>query len=361
MTALNAQWRRAGRLSSCEEIVRGGLDQFREVLPRLFRGENTGKLILGWCEHASCPPAAPCARSSDRLGPGVVAPRRPARGPGDGRRVRAVRPHRPGDRQSPDGDVRGVRQLRHAGAGLVRRHPTRQAPGPRGAGSGRQRAVDDRHGRQFLDPAGRAGHRAGHLRRVLRRDRRAERRHGRHRRAIGLRPPRRFVRHDGHGPRPAGRMVAGLGGGHRRGAGALAPARRGRASPGGLEGGRGPGRPARRGAQRNRRRGTSRRHARLEAGPARPLHRDAVSPDRSGRGRPSSGQLRRTARVVRGAERRRNPRARRPDRGVLGRSPPDLDHRRGAARRLVSALGRGRASGRGPARALPGRSCSRDR
>jgi NADPH-dependent curcumin reductase len=41
-----SEWRRAGRLHSREDVVRGGLEQFNEVFLRLFRGENTGKLIL---------------------------------------------------------------------------------------------------------------------------------------------------------------------------------------------------------------------------------------------------------------------------------------------------------------------------
>jgi NADPH-dependent curcumin reductase CurA len=41
-----AEWHRDGRLRSREDVVRGGLDQFPEVFLRLFRGENTGKLIL---------------------------------------------------------------------------------------------------------------------------------------------------------------------------------------------------------------------------------------------------------------------------------------------------------------------------
>jgi NADPH-dependent curcumin reductase CurA len=41
-----AGWLRAGELKSREDVVRGGLDQFPEVFLRLFRGENTGKLIL---------------------------------------------------------------------------------------------------------------------------------------------------------------------------------------------------------------------------------------------------------------------------------------------------------------------------
>jgi NADPH-dependent curcumin reductase CurA len=41
-----AQWLGSGRLRSREEIVSGGLERFPEVFLMLFRGENTGKLIL---------------------------------------------------------------------------------------------------------------------------------------------------------------------------------------------------------------------------------------------------------------------------------------------------------------------------
>ena len=41
-----AGWLRAGQLHSREDVVRGGLDRFPEVFLMLFRGENTGKLIL---------------------------------------------------------------------------------------------------------------------------------------------------------------------------------------------------------------------------------------------------------------------------------------------------------------------------
>jgi NADPH-dependent curcumin reductase len=41
-----AEWLRAGELQSREDVVRGRLEQFPEVFLRLFRGENTGKLIL---------------------------------------------------------------------------------------------------------------------------------------------------------------------------------------------------------------------------------------------------------------------------------------------------------------------------
>jgi NADPH-dependent curcumin reductase len=41
-----AAWLNAGDLQSREEVVTGGLEQFPDVFLRLFRGENTGKLIL---------------------------------------------------------------------------------------------------------------------------------------------------------------------------------------------------------------------------------------------------------------------------------------------------------------------------
>jgi hypothetical protein len=41
-----ADWRRAGELQSREDVVGAGLEQFPEIFLRLFRGENTGKLIL---------------------------------------------------------------------------------------------------------------------------------------------------------------------------------------------------------------------------------------------------------------------------------------------------------------------------
>jgi NADPH-dependent curcumin reductase CurA len=41
-----AQWLRSGELRSREDVVHGGIDQFPDVLLRLFHGENTGKLVL---------------------------------------------------------------------------------------------------------------------------------------------------------------------------------------------------------------------------------------------------------------------------------------------------------------------------
>jgi NADPH-dependent curcumin reductase CurA len=41
-----AEWLHAGELRSREDIVRGGLERFPEVFLMLFRGENTGKLVL---------------------------------------------------------------------------------------------------------------------------------------------------------------------------------------------------------------------------------------------------------------------------------------------------------------------------
>ncbi len=45
-----AGWLRAGQLQSREDVVPGGLEQFPEVFLRLFRGANTGKLILKLAE-----------------------------------------------------------------------------------------------------------------------------------------------------------------------------------------------------------------------------------------------------------------------------------------------------------------------
>jgi NADPH-dependent curcumin reductase CurA len=41
-----AEWLQSGELRSREDIVQGDVDQFPDVLLRLFRGENTGKLVL---------------------------------------------------------------------------------------------------------------------------------------------------------------------------------------------------------------------------------------------------------------------------------------------------------------------------
>jgi NADPH-dependent curcumin reductase len=41
-----AQWLASGELRSREDVVHGDVDQFPEVLLHLFRGENTGKLVL---------------------------------------------------------------------------------------------------------------------------------------------------------------------------------------------------------------------------------------------------------------------------------------------------------------------------
>jgi NADPH-dependent curcumin reductase CurA len=41
-----AKWLRSGELRSCEHVVAGGVSAFPESLLTLFRGENTGKLVL---------------------------------------------------------------------------------------------------------------------------------------------------------------------------------------------------------------------------------------------------------------------------------------------------------------------------
>ncbi len=41
-----AQWMAQGKLKAKEDVVSGGIDAFPDVLLKLFRGENTGKLVL---------------------------------------------------------------------------------------------------------------------------------------------------------------------------------------------------------------------------------------------------------------------------------------------------------------------------
>jgi NADPH-dependent curcumin reductase CurA len=41
-----AGWVREGKLKSREDVVEGGIARFPETLLKLFRGENTGKLVL---------------------------------------------------------------------------------------------------------------------------------------------------------------------------------------------------------------------------------------------------------------------------------------------------------------------------
>jgi NADPH-dependent curcumin reductase CurA len=41
-----AEWLAEGRIRSVEDVVEGGVDAFHDTLLRLFRGENTGKLVL---------------------------------------------------------------------------------------------------------------------------------------------------------------------------------------------------------------------------------------------------------------------------------------------------------------------------
>jgi NADPH-dependent curcumin reductase CurA len=46
-----AKWRAKGQLKSLEDVVSGGVSAFPEVLMRLFRGENHGKLVLKVAEE----------------------------------------------------------------------------------------------------------------------------------------------------------------------------------------------------------------------------------------------------------------------------------------------------------------------
>jgi NADPH-dependent curcumin reductase len=51
-----AGWLRTGELQSREDVVEGEIEDFPEVLLRLFRGENTGKLVLALPAAAGRPP-----------------------------------------------------------------------------------------------------------------------------------------------------------------------------------------------------------------------------------------------------------------------------------------------------------------
>jgi hypothetical protein len=48
-----AQWLQSGELRSREDVVHGDIDQFPDVLLRLFEGGNTGKLVLALPEEAA--------------------------------------------------------------------------------------------------------------------------------------------------------------------------------------------------------------------------------------------------------------------------------------------------------------------
>jgi NADPH-dependent curcumin reductase CurA len=41
-----AQWLASGELRSREDVVDAGIEEFPDVLLRLFAGENTGKLVM---------------------------------------------------------------------------------------------------------------------------------------------------------------------------------------------------------------------------------------------------------------------------------------------------------------------------
>jgi Putative NADP-dependent oxidoreductases len=41
-----AAWLREGRLISREDVLEGGVPAFPDALPKLFAGENIGKLLL---------------------------------------------------------------------------------------------------------------------------------------------------------------------------------------------------------------------------------------------------------------------------------------------------------------------------
>jgi NADPH-dependent curcumin reductase CurA len=41
-----SQWLKSGELQSHEDVVQGDIDQFPDVLLRLFTGQSTGTLVL---------------------------------------------------------------------------------------------------------------------------------------------------------------------------------------------------------------------------------------------------------------------------------------------------------------------------
>ena len=92
-----------------------------------------------------------------------------------------------------------------------------------------------------------------------------------------------------------------------------------------------------------------------QAWTARAVHGDAVPADRPGRARPGAGQRRRAARVVRGTDHRRDPRASRSERCLAGHAPPAVDHRRRCCATRHRCSRAASPPRRRPARALPGR------
>ena len=103
-------------------------------------------------------------------------------------------------------------------------------------------------------------------------------------------------------------------------------------------------------ADQSRTRGDGRRQARLD----RPVHVDALPPYRPGCDRPGARELRRVARVGRGADLRRRRGAARPQLRAGARPRAHRGFERGAARRGLPARRRRRTSRRRRARALPG-------
>ena len=208
---------------------------------------------------ASDPAAAPLIRPvrPHPSGAEMVGSGRDAGGSRDDRHTGPVRADPRGHRRPADGAVRHVRQLRHAGAGLVRRDQAGQGRRAPGAGPGGQRRADHRHAGELERVPGRGGDDPGGVRHLLRGRGRAERGGRDHRRAAGLRAPCGVGGHGRDDPVPAGGLVAGVGGVHPGRAAAVAadargPAPRGRGGVSGHAGqphrggraGRGhPGRP----------------------------------------------------------------------------------------------------------------------
>jgi hypothetical protein len=278
-----------------------------------------------------------------------------ARDPSDDRRTGTVCLHRQGGGQPADGHVCGVRRVRDACDGGIRRHPARQAHRPCRPRGGRKHPADDRNGGHVVDRPGRRRDPAGHVRGVLRRRRRSERSVRRDRCTACLRAAGCFAGNDQHDPGAPGGVVASVGCRDRGGARALATTGGRPAACRRLETRSNAGRPARRRSRRHldpERLGcVYQRQARAPYG----IRRHPVSTDRACHRRSSARERGRVARVDHLARRRLHERARRPRRRAANRSRPARDDRRRAARCRLAARGGRRSLGSRASRAPPHR------
>ena len=168
--------------------------------------------------------AADPRRRPARVAAGLVGARGDAGGPRHPGDARPVRAERQGHRRPAADPVRGVRQLRHAGARIVRRDQAQQgrrAPRP---GADRQRRPRHRDPGQQHGLAGGRGHHPGDVRHLLRGRGQPERPGRRPRRAAYLHPARLLARGGEHDRPPARWLVARFRGRHGGRAAAVAQA-----------------------------------------------------------------------------------------------------------------------------------------